>query len=169
MILKVVILLATINAFEIFSHPYIEVIKEFEGYYAEPYFCPAGKRTIGYGHVIVDGETYKKLTKFQAELLLAKDLAEHIFELEKVAPEIMDDPDKVVAITSFIFNLGMGNFKSSTLLKRIKEKDWDSAANEILRWNKCTDPKTGEKRVLKGLDRRRKSESALFRNGTVTM
>ena len=163
-------LIVSINtASQVFAHPYLEVIKYYEGFHAEPYICPAGKRTIGYGHVIQAGERYKRISKWQGDLLLTKDAAVALWNLQDIAPELFeeDDPDKIMAVLSFIFNLGESNFRNSTLLQRIHEKDWQAAGQEFLRWNKATDPRTGEKVELAGLTKRRKSESLLFLEGKV--
>lgn len=164
-----VVLTLSINISQIFSHPYLEVIQHYEGFHPEPYICPAGKRTIGYGHVLLEGERYRRISKWQGDLLLTKDAAVALWNLQDIAPELFeeDDPNKIVAVLSFIFNLGEGNFKNSTLLKRIHEKDWDAAADEFLRWNKATNPRTGEKEELAGLTKRRKSEALLFREGKI--
>ena len=154
---------------QIFSHPYLETIKQYESFSPVPYTCPAGKKTIGYGHVIQKGESFSRITEWQALLLLASDVSKALFNLQSIAPELFeeDDPNKILAVLSFIFNLGEGNFRNSTLLKRIREKDWSSAANEFLRWDKATDPKTGKKVSLAGLTKRRQSEAFLFLEGRV--
>ena len=45
----------------------LDLIKRFEGYSADRYICPAGYPTIGYGHLIRDGENLLSITKEQAE------------------------------------------------------------------------------------------------------
>lgn len=65
------------------------------------------------------------------------------------------------ALTSFVFNVGCGNFKSSTLLKRLNEGKIQAASEEILRWNR------GGGSVLPGLVRRRQAEKDLFCTGGV--
>ena len=61
------------------------------------------------------------------------------------------------ALVSFTFNVGCNAFLNSTLLKKIRNNDYD--ANEILRWNKSNG------KVIKGLTERRKREMRLFANG----
>ena len=56
----------------------------------------------------------------------------------------------------FLYNLGIGNFKSSTLLRKINQGDFSAAANEFLKWNKAGGI------VLKGLENRRIAERMLF-------
>ena len=51
-------------------------IKEHEGFVPKIYKCPLGKRTIGYGHLILDHEQFeedKEYTKEQLELVFEKD------------------------------------------------------------------------------------------------
>ena len=160
----------SITVSSIFGHPYIDAIKHYEGFSPKVYFCPAGKRTVGYGHVLSKDEAFTSISQFQADLLLYQDIGKAIFNLEKVAPELFEEEtdhslEKVLAVTSFIFNVGESNFRSSTLLKKIKSREWSAAANEFLRWNKTTDPKTGNKVELSGLTKRRQSEALLFSEG----
>ena len=71
------------------------------------------------------------------------------------SPNLVEDYNawRLVAITDFIYNLGQGAYKNSTLRKRVNAEQWDLAAVEIKRWNRA-----GGK-VLKGLDNRRKDEA----------
>jgi lysozyme len=168
MILEVMLFLC-VTASSIFGHPYIDAIKHYEGFSPKVYFCPAGKKTVGYGHVLDKGEAYTSVSQLQADLLLYQDITKAIFNLEKLAPELFEAEEhkleKVLAVTSFMFNVGETNFRSSTLLKKIRNKEWTDAANEFLRWNKTTDPKTGQKIELAGLTKRRQSEALLFSEG----
>ena len=66
------------------------------------------------------------------------------------------NPNQFGALTSFTYNLGAGNLRSSTLLRKLNAGDYAGAAAEFARWNKA-----GGK-VLKGLTRRRAAERALF-------
>ena len=60
------------------------------------------------------------------------------------------------ALCSFIYNVGSGNFRSSTLLKELNKGNYNNAADELLRWDKSG----GE--VLAGLSKRRAHERDLF-------
>ncbi len=60
------------------------------------------------------------------------------------------------ALVSFVFNLGAGNFRPSTLLKKLNAGDYAGAAGELLRWVNAG----GQKLV--GLERRREAEKMLF-------
>lgn len=66
--------------------------------------------------------------------------------------------DQFDALVSFTFNLGEGNLKQSTLLKKVNAGDFAGAAKEFPRWNKA------DGKVLAGLVRRRASEALLFQS-----
>lgn len=130
-----------------------------KGYFAA-YRDPVGHPTIGYGHTnfVTGGRKFKMgdvWTYMEIDAEFAKSMAyfgNHVKRLVKV-PLTQYQFD---ALLSFTFNLGPGNFRKSTLLKRVNAKDFPGAANEFKRWNK------GGGRVLAGLTRRRASEAAVF-------
>lgn len=136
----------------------VTLIKSYEGFAAKAYTCPAGKVTIGYGHVIRPGEVFQELTEAQADSLLRRDLVNReqaVMLLVKV-PMTQGQFD---ALVSFVYNLGVGALKNSTLLKRLNEKNYRAAADNFLRWVYVGKTK------LKGLENRRASEYALFSKG----
>jgi lysozyme len=65
-------------------------------------------------------------------------------------------------LVDFAFNVGLGNFKSSTLLKKLNAGDKTGAADEFPKWNKA------QGKVMKGLERRRYVERAVFLGGDAT-
>lgn len=132
----------------------IDLIKHFEGLYLEAYKCPADVWTIGYGHTI-GVEKGQIITNKQADNFLRQDLGACELHIDKNV-SVKINQNQRDALASFIFNLGGGNFKSSTLLKRINEGLYTEAANEFLKWNKA-----GGK-VLEGLTKRRLAEKELF-------
>ena len=139
----------------------LELIKEFEGFSANAYLCPAKKVTIGYGNTFyADGTKVKlgeQISKTDAlellEKVVNKDFADKIFSAIKV-PVAQNQFD---AMCSLSYNIGTGSFLKSTLLKKVNEKDFEGASNEFLKWNK-----SGGKELL-GLTRRRKREFDLFK------
>ena len=124
------------------------------------YKCPAGTWTIGYGHTNKVHEGLE-ITKFQAENLLDLDLT--IFE--RAVSHLINGltQNQFDALVSFTFNLGIGAFESSTLLKYINLHKFDWASKEFLRWNKS------KGKELEGLTKRRKSESLLFSTGELKL
>lgn len=143
----------------------IELIKKFEGLHklqddgtVSAYRCPAGKWTIGYGSVrgVRSG---MKITKDEAEALLIKDVIDH----NKAIYRNVNVPltqGQFDALSSFVFNLGEANFKSSTLLKKLNQGLYEDVPEQIMRWNKAR--VNGKLQVLNGLTRRRAAEAAIF-------
>ena len=138
----------------------LELIKEFEGFSANAYLCPAKIPTIGYGNTFYsDGRKVKlgeQISKTDAlellEKIVNKDFADKIFPAIKV-PVAQNQFD---AMVSLAYNIGTGSFLKSTLLKKVNANDFAGAGEEFLRWNKANG-----KEVL-GLTKRREREKQLF-------
>lgn len=132
----------------------LELIKEFEGFRSRAYLCPAGVWTVGYGHTqgVRSGDV---VTREQAEALLRQDLT----DAEHAVDKWVDVPlggNQFAALVSFVFNVGSGAFKDSTLLRLLNRGDYLSVPGQLKRWNKSGG------RVLKGLVRRREAEAKLW-------
>lgn len=129
----------------------IDLIKKYEGCKLTAYKCPAGVWTIGYGTTkgVKSGMT---ITKEKAEELLKSDVAP--IEKQLNALKINFRQGQFDALVSFIYNLGIGSFNSSTLKKKILAGAPDSEiCAEFKKWNKA-----GGK-VLAGLTKRREEEA----------
>lgn len=138
----------------------LALLKRFEGFRDTPYHCPSGRLTIGYGHVIRDGEHFTPpISQAQALSLLARDLESAAVVIEALVLAPLTD-DQFAALASFVYNIGGSNFARSTLLKRLNQLDYTSAANELLRWKFGT--VNGVKTLLGGLAARRRAERELF-------
>ena len=132
----------------------VELIKHFEGFEDTAYLCPANVRTIGYGRTrnVKEGD---RITEAQAERDLLEELEEFKHQvLHSVKVELTQN--ELDALTSWTYNLGVGNLKSSTLLKKLNAGSKDEVPAEMLRWNKA-----GGK-VLAGLTKRREAEAELW-------
>ena len=133
----------------------IELIKRFEGCRLEQYNDVAGLKTIGIGHLIKPGESFDTLTQDEADVLLMADLA----QFEQCVSNLVRVPinqNEFDALVSFAFNLGCRALQNSTLLKMVNIANFESAANEFLRWDFA-----GGKKV-KGLTNRRIAEREKF-------
>lgn len=129
----------------------IEKIKEFEGLRLRAYRDSGGKPTIGYGHTL-GVRMGQRITELQAEEMLRQDLwvAGRFANMIKE----INTQGKYDAVVSFIFNLGVGNFKRSTLYKHIRHHAPDKLIQaEFRRW-----VHSGGK-VLPGLVKRREWEA----------
>ena len=132
----------------------IALIKEFEGLRLKAYKCPGGIWTIGYGHTagVKHGMV---ISERQAEEYLKADLI--AFEKYLNGLGLALDQNQFDALISFIYNVGTGNFSSSTLLRNVKANPLDnSIMDEFLRWV------YSKGRVLPGLQRRRLAEMKLY-------
>jgi GH24 family phage-related lysozyme (muramidase) len=145
--------------------PATKIIQEFEGCHLQAYRCPAGIPTIGWGATrysppggaVRMGDT---ITQARADELLRRDL------LDLRGPGLLTllpmavnwPPNRIAALVSWAFNVGLGAVESSTLRRRLLAgEDPVKVANEELpRWNKA------DGRELAGLTRRRAAELALF-------
>jgi lysozyme len=143
----------------------VELIKASEGFFPERYICPAGKPTVGYGHVILAGEVFDHpLSQPEAEELLRRDLSQVEGQVSRLVTAALSD-NQFSALLSFTFNVGAGNLASSTLLKKLNAGDYPGAAEQFLVWVKCTkvDAQGNKyKETLPGLVTRRQAERALF-------
>ena len=136
------------------SQECVNLVKFFEGFEGKAYLCPANVWTIGYGRTrnVQEGD---RITEVQAE----RDLLE---ELEEFAEQVLNSvkveltQNELDALTSWTYNLGVGNLNSSTLLKKLNAGDKNSVPSEMIRWNKAAG------KVLAGLTRRREAEAKLW-------
>ncbi|MCA3253670.1 MAG: lysozyme [Rubrivivax sp.] len=142
----------------------IDLAKRFEGFHrvprvdpgrAHPYVCPAGYWTIGYGHLC--DPKHPPITEAEAEGFLAADLKTALNATLRYCPVLATEPEgRLAAIVDFTFNLGAGRLQTSTLRRRLNQRDWPSAASELRRWV------YGGGKVLPGLVARRDAEVALL-------
>ena len=135
----------------------IDIIKSFEGLKLKAYKpLPSEKYyTIGWGHYGADVKMGMTITQAQAETLLKSD----IVPVERVlnGMGINYTQNQFDALTSWIFNLGEGNFKKSTMYKYIVSKKDDVAiTDQMIKWHNA-----GGKPLL-GLKKRRVEEANMF-------
>jgi lysozyme len=132
----------------------IELIKKHEGLRLAAYLCPAGIPTIGYGHTkgVKLGQV---ITETEAEQFLIEDLKTSEQEIDSLNLRL--NQNQFDALVSFVFNVGAGNFRSSTLLRRVRLNSNDNdIENQFKRWVYANG------RVLPGLVKRRNDEAKLY-------
>jgi lysozyme len=140
------------------------LIKTFEscgkrdGRMFKPYVCPGGVLTIGWGHTNHHGRRFDEAARWtQAECDDA--FEEDMAGFEQQVAALVKVPLKqrqFDALVSFTYNVGVGNLKTSTLLRKLNASDYDGAALEFHRWNRS------KGKVLPGLVRRRAAEALMF-------
>ena len=130
----------------------INLIKQFEGVRLTAYKCPAGVYTIGYGHTR-GVQRGMKITEEEASAYLTADLRNSEKAVERYDSIYHWNQNEFDALVSFTFNCGAANLRS--LLRNGRRNRSQIAATLPLY------RKAGGK-VLKGLERRRAAEKALF-------
>lgn len=142
------------------SRDALNKIKRFEGFAPLEYTCVAGKRTIGYGHVLRPDENYVAgVTEKQAEILLAQDVA--------AAEAVVDGGVEVdlcrrqrEALVSFAFNVGARAFFLSSLRRVLNAGHYDQVPQQMMRWVYANG------KICAGLVKRRRAEAFWFSGKT---
>ncbi len=146
----------------------IDLAKRFEGFHrvpkhdpgrAHPYICPAGYWTIGYGHLC--DPKHPPITEEEAEVHLARDLQTALAATLRYCPVLATEHEgRLAAVVDFTFNLGAGRLQTSTLRRRVNQRDWAAVATELRRWV------YGGGKVLPGLVARRQVEAWVLLSST---
>lgn len=132
----------------------IDLIKKFEGCKLQAYLCPAGVWTIGWGNTS-HAKAGMSITQQQAETFLKDDIKPIETLLNGMG--INYTQNQFDALVSWIFNLGQGNFKSSTMYKYIVARKTDlEITDQMVKWVNA-----GGKPLL-GLKKRRAEEANMF-------
>jgi lysozyme len=138
------------------------LLKKFEGCKLTAYRCPANVCTIGYGHTSAAGAPEvrdgMKITQADAEAILRHDLVKYETAVEGMVKQPLNQ-NQFDVLVDFAYNAGVGNLKSSTLLKKINTAKFDEVPAELMKWTK------GGGKVLPGLVRRRQAEVAWWNKG----
>lgn len=141
------------------------LLKKFEGCKLTAYRCPANVLTIGYGHTSAAGAPEvtegMKITQAQADQILKRDLVKYeTGVLGMLAQPVSQNQFDV--LVDFAYNAGLGNLKSSTLLKKVNAGQFDAVPGELMKWTK------GGGKVLPGLVRRRQAECSWWTSDPVS-
>ena len=147
------------------------MIKHHEGVRYKPYQCPAKLWTIGVGHVLYPDqgkipidqrggyqlreEDDRQFSKAEVDAILRDDLQRFERGVHTYCPVLLTQ-GMFDGLVSFAFNVGLGTLQRSTLRQKLLRGDKEGAAEELLKY--CM---AGGK-VLKGLQKRRIDERALF-------
>jgi lysozyme len=137
----------------------LELIKRFEGFRAAAYRDSAGVWTIGYGHTSMAGEPAvrpgMRLSRAEAAAILTRDVESFAQGVRQAVTIELSDA-QFSALVSFAYNVGLANFRSSSVLKAVNASDFDQVPRRLSLWVKAGG------RVLPGLVKRRTAEAELF-------
>lgn len=141
----------------------IAFIKRWEGVRLRAYRCSANVLTIGVGHTAAMGDPKPvdgmKITEAEAEAILRRDLGSIERDVEK-AVTVHVNQRQFDTLVSFVFNVGIGAFRKSTLLKKLNASRYDEVPSELMKWTRAGG------RVVQGLVNRRKAEADLWRGAS---
>src|ERR1700723_748805 len=137
----------------------LSLTEQFEGCELTAYQDQVGVWTIGYGHTGPDVVSGLIITQPQAQALLAQDVSSAAACVNNVVA-IQLSQAEFDALVDFVFNLGAGAFKSSTLLVDLNAGNIAAAATQFDLWDHAGGA------VVAGLLRRRQAETALFETAT---
>lgn len=144
----------------------LRFIKSWEGFEPRAYRDVAGIWTIGYGHTegFRDGRFREGsvVSEEEALALLREDLRVRERAVA-AAVRVPLEQHEFDALASLVYNIGVGGFRRSTVLRRLNAGDRGGAADAFLLWNKAR--VGGRLREVRGLTRRRRAERALFMGG----
>lgn len=128
-----------------------------------PYYCPAGKLTIGWGHTNDHGrhfDLHSVWTQADCDAAFVDDMAGFELVVRRLV-RVQLTQGWFDALVDFAYNAGEGALAGSTLLRKVNAGDFAGAAREFQRWDHIHDPKTGQLVQIRGLTRRRASEMLL--------
>jgi lysozyme len=140
----------------------LSLIKEFEGFRTKAYRDAVGVWTIGYGHTSMAGHPHVtpelEISKEEGAEILRRDVELFARGVREAVVVSLND-QQFSALVSFAYNVGLGAFRSSSVLKAINRRDFDAVPRRLNLWVKAGG------RTLPGLVRRRAAEGALFLTG----
>lgn len=141
-----------------------DLAAQFEGFSASPYLDIGGTPTQGYGSIWRGGNSKVRVTMADpsideptARTWLSLELQSCAAVLAQDVTVKISDAQKA-ALEDFIYNLGAGNFASSTLLRKLNGDDLAGAADQFDLWDHVG------AHVVAGLLRRRQAETDLFKS-----
>lgn len=144
----------------------VDLIKQSEKFMPNMYYDPVGLPTIGYGyylntpHLVAEYE-FRTLSEKEASQLLQEHVDREVIPAIEAHITAKLNQNQIDSLSSFIYNVGRGNFSTSTLVRKINEgASEDEIREQFSRWNKGR--VDGVLTVLNGLTTRRKEEADLY-------
>jgi lysozyme len=144
-----------------FSAAGMELLKRSEGFRNRVYLDVAGHPTIGYGHRLINPESFPGgVDEPEAAAILACDVRDAEQAVERLV-KVPLTQGQFDALVDFCFNLGAGKLATSTLLKILNRGRYDDAVEQLLRWDHAGSEECA------GLRARREAEKELWCNTAV--
>lgn len=153
----------------------VRTLIDSEGSESTVYIDQAGLPTIGVGHCMTQSEVSSgkielsdgsiidlrnnRISKRNITRLLRDDLISREAAVNKLV-KVPLEQGQFDALVHFVFNVGVGGFKNSTLLKKLNSGNYNAVPDEIRKWNIVT--VSGKKQVSNGLANRREVECSMW-------
>lgn len=141
----------------------LALIKRFEGFRADAYRDAVGVWTIGFGHTAQAGPPAvmagMRVSREEAAAILAADVEQFATGVRAAVTVPLSD-GQFSALVSFTYNVGLGAFRGSSVLKAVNAGDFAAVPGRLALWVKAGG------RTLPGLVKRRAAEAALFARAT---
>jgi lysozyme len=134
----------------------LDLIKSFEGLRLIGYRCPAGIPTVGYGHTGPEVRVGRRITEEQANTYLINDVSRFERGVTDAIGTTPTTENEFSAMVSLAYNIGLGAFGKSSVLRHHKAGHRLRAAASFLLWVKAAG------KTLPGLVRRRNAERRMF-------
>jgi GH24 family phage-related lysozyme (muramidase) len=136
------------------------LIQKSEGCSLVPYVCPGGVVTIGYGSTRDDNGypitlDHQKVSQQEAEDYFNRDILIFSIWVKKLIKVAVSN-NQFSALVSLAYNIGTGNLRASTLLRKLNRGDYEGCAGEFWKWRRSKGV------ILPGLVTRREMERRLF-------
>lgn len=135
-------------------------LKVSESLRLEDYYCPANRRTTGWGHLLDEDENYGTLTVAQADSLFKLDFEKAWNYTGKTYPCLAINQRWAIAL--LLYNVGIHGIEGSNLDRYLREGKYKKAARRLLKYNRARKCKTCPLKVMGGLTKKRKFEAALL-------
>lgn len=139
----------------------VPTIQRWEGHEARPYKDMVGVLTVCYGHTGPDIRPKEVYTPKECTELLEKDIGKFAEGVVKITPKIEDNPYVLASAISFSYNVGLGNYKKSSVAKNFNKEDYALGCAYMMVYNRA-----GGKYV-QGLQNRREDEFSICIKGVI--
>ena len=162
MLAKLLLLLTTVSTCHPcqYSEAGLALTQHFEGFSPFVYEDVAGKRTIGFGHLVRPGEHFAEpITPDEADSLLDEDVRISVTGVNRLVTRPLKQ-GQFDSLVDFSFNLGVGALQGSTALKKVNAGKHAEVPGEFMQWNKAR--VNGVLQPLVSLTRRRESEGEFY-------
>lgn len=121
-----------------------------EGLSGDPWTIGYGSTYDENGNRVKEGDIWSHEKAVMVKRIV---IIRYLTMLLRESPNLISEPPRrIAAVLSWVYNLGIGNYRISTFKRKINEKNWSEAYEQCLRWDKA------QGRTLRGLTLRRTAE-----------